>query len=40
MKARDHAEHDLMRLTTLRGNVYDRLSRLADVLINELPSGT
>jgi len=38
--ARDHAEHDLMRLSTLRGNVYDRLSRLADVLINELPSDT
>ena len=38
--ARDQAEHDLMRLSTLRSNVYDRLSRLADVLINELSAGT
>jgi hypothetical protein len=38
--ARDHAEHDLMQLSTLRSNVYDRLSQLADVLINELPSDT
>jgi hypothetical protein len=38
--AREHAEHDLTRLSALRGNVYDRLSRLADVLINELPPKT
>jgi hypothetical protein len=38
--ARDQAEHDLTRLSTLRSNVYDRLSRLAAVLINELPSDT
>jgi hypothetical protein len=38
--ARDQAEHDLMRLSTLRSNVYDRLSRLADVLINEQSAGT
>jgi hypothetical protein len=36
--ARDQAEHDLMRLSALRGNVDERLSRLTDVLINELPS--
>jgi hypothetical protein len=39
-KVRDQAEHDLMRLSALRGNVHNELARLAEMLINELPPGT
>jgi hypothetical protein len=38
-KVRDEAEHDLMRLSALRSNVHAELARLAEVLVNELPSG-
>jgi hypothetical protein len=37
-KVRDEAEHDLMRLSALRSNVHAELARLAEVLVNELPS--
>jgi hypothetical protein len=36
----DQAEHDLMRLSALRSNVHAELARLAEVLVNELPSGS
>jgi hypothetical protein len=39
-KVRDQAEHDLMRLSALRSNVHAELARLAEVLVNELPSGS
>jgi hypothetical protein len=39
-KVRDQAEHDLMRLSTLRSNVRAELARLAEVLVNELPADT
>lgn len=39
-KVRDQAEHDLMRLSSLRSNVHAELARLAEVLVNELPSSS
>jgi hypothetical protein len=39
-KMRDQAEHDLMRLSALRSNVHAGLTRLAEVLVNELQSGS
>ena len=38
-KTHDQAEHDLMRLSALRGDVHNALARLAETLINELPPG-